>query len=110
LLLAGTGAELDRVITLTDGLTAKPASGDGTGSNELPEDLVPQLQNLLAMLEEYDSAAEDVLFEILDKVEGTPVHGMLTGIKKQISQYDLEGAAEELQPIIEQIQSGNDHG
>ena len=64
----------------------------------------------MAMLEEYDSAAEDVLFEILDKVEGTPVHGMLTGIKKQISQYDLEGAAEDLQPIIEQIQAGNAHG
>ena len=49
------------------------------------------------------------MFDILDKVEGTPVHGKLKGIKKLISQYDLESAAEELQPVIEQIQAEVDH-
>ena len=109
-LLADTGTELDRVIKLIDGLKAKKASQGTPDSKELPAELVPQLQDLLAKLEEYDSAAEDMLFEILDKVEGTPVYDMLTGIMKQVGQYDLEGAAEKLQPIIEQIQSGNDHG
>jgi HPt (histidine-containing phosphotransfer) domain-containing protein len=107
-LLADTGTEPDRVIELIDGMKAKKTSPSTTDSKELPPDLVPQLQDLLAKLEEYDSAAEDVLFGILDKIEGTPIYSMLTGIKKQISQYDLEGAAEELQPIIEQIQAGND--
>jgi len=64
----------------------------------------------MVKLEEYDSEAEDVLFDILDKVEGTPIHSKLKGIKKQISQYDLEGAAEELQPIIEQIKADTDRG
>jgi len=110
-LLADTGTELGRVIKLIEGIKAKKATLDTPDSKELPADLVPQLQDLLAKLEEYDSAAEDVLFEILDKVEGTPIYELLTGIKKQISQYDLEGAAEELQPIIEQIgQAGDDHG
>jgi HPt (histidine-containing phosphotransfer) domain-containing protein len=109
-LLADTGTELDRVIKLIDAIKAKKTSHGTTDSKVPPAELVPQLQDLLARLEEYDSAAEDVLFEILDKVEGTPVYDMLTGIQKQISQYDLEGAAEELQPIIEQIQAGNDHG
>ncbi len=72
--------------------------------------MVKQLQILLDKLEEYDSAAEDVLFDILQKVEGTPVHDMLMGIKKQIAQYDLEGAAKDLQPLIEKIaQAGDDY-
>jgi CheY-like chemotaxis protein/nitrogen-specific signal transduction histidine kinase len=109
-LLAETGVELDRVIVLIEGMQAKKSPDSKAGSTELPTDLVPQLQNLMAKLEEYDSAAEDVLFEILDKVEGTPIHGQLEVIKKQISQYDLEGASEELQPIIEQIQADMDNG
>ncbi len=109
-LLADTGIELGRVIKLIDGMQAGKTPGGAAESKELPADLVPQLQGLLSKLEEYDSEAEDVLFEILDKVEGTPVHGQLKGIKKQISQYDLEGAAEELQPIIEQIQAEIDRG
>ena len=42
------------------------------------------LQRLMNKLEEYDSSAEDVLYEILKKVEGTPVHGMLKAIMKKI--------------------------
>jgi hypothetical protein len=50
-----------------------------------------------------------VLFDILEKVEGTPVHDMLAGIKKKIAQYDLEGAAGELKPLIKKIeQQGKD--
>ena len=109
-LLAETGIELDRVIKLIGDIKAKETSGGTEGSNKLPADLVSQLQDLMVKLEEYDSEAEDVLFDILDKVEGTPIHSKLKGIKKQISQYDLEGAAEELQPIIEQIKADTDRG
>jgi len=108
-LVEETGIELDRIIKLIAGMNAKKTSGSTADVKELPADLVPQLQDLMAKLEEYDSAAEDVLFDILDKVEGTPVHGKLKGIKKLISQYDLEGAAEELQPVIEQFQAEMDH-
>ena len=109
-LLAETGIELDRVIKLIGDIKVKKTSGGTEDSNKLPADLVSQLQDLMVKLEEYDSEAEDVLFDILDKVEGTPIHSKLKGIKKQISQYDLEGAAEELHPIIEQIVADTDRG
>jgi CheY-like chemotaxis protein len=110
-LLAETGIELDRVIKLIDGMQVDKTSGSTADLKEFPADLVPQLRDLLARLEEYDSAAEDVLLEILDHAEGTPVHDKLKRIEKQISQYDLEGAAAELHPIIEEIaQAGSDHG
>jgi hypothetical protein len=70
--------------------------------------LLQQLEALLAKLEDYDSAAEDDVLEILDLVRGTPVHDMLTGIKNKIAQYDLEGAAEDLKPIMEEIKSTGD--
>jgi PAS domain S-box-containing protein len=107
-LLEETDTELKRVIGLIESITMQKASTSSTASKELPEDLVQQLQALLLKLEDYDSAAEDVLFDILDKVEGTPVYGMLTGIKKLISQYDMEGAVKELQPLIEQIDKAAD--
>ena len=52
-----------------------------------------------------DSEAEDVLFTILDDVKGTPVHGLLQGVKKQVGAYDMEAAAEELGPLISEIAS-----
>jgi iron-sulfur cluster repair protein YtfE (RIC family) len=110
-LLEETGTELERVIGLIEGISVKKVPADSTAQKELPADLVQQLQTLLEKLEEYDSASEDLLFDILDKVEGTPVYTMLADIKKQIGQYDLEGAAENLQPIIKQIgEAGDGHG
>jgi len=66
------------------------------------------LQELLTMLEEYDSAAEDVLFGILENTEGTPMFERLQSIRKQISQYDLEGAALALKPFIEEMQTSGE--
>jgi CheY-like chemotaxis protein len=108
-LLEEIETELTRIIGLIDGISGLQPSSEPTESKDLPEDLMEDLQGLIDKLEEYDSSAEDVLFEILKKVEGTPVHGMLTIIMKKIGQYDLEGAAEELQPLIEQIKNtGNE--
>jgi polar amino acid transport system substrate-binding protein len=101
-LLAGTRIELDRVIGMIRD-TAGSSESSRAATAELPRDLVPRLHELMAKLEEYDSEAEDLLLAILDSVEGNDVHGMLQGVKKQISQYDLEAAAAELTPLIEQI-------
>jgi hypothetical protein len=103
-LLERTGKELDRVI----GMIRK--SGDGIVKQEeasvkLPHDLIASLQDLMGKLEEYDSEAEDVLLAILDQVKGSPVHSMLQGVKKQIGGYDLEAAAEDLEPLIAEVQS-----
>ncbi len=110
-LLEETGTELDRIIESIAGISTHLLSADKTVSGQLSTDFVPRLQDLLVRLEEYDSTAEFLLAEILDSVEGTPVHDLLKGVGKQISQYDLEGAAERLKPIIEQIiHAGDDLG
>jgi PAS domain S-box-containing protein len=96
--------ELDRVLGLISG--SGSAGGDAADTGQaLPEDLVPRLRELMEKLEEYDSEAEDVLFAILDEVKGTDVHGLLQGVRKQISAYDMEAAADELGPLITEIAS-----
>jgi PAS domain S-box-containing protein len=102
-LLTETGAELQRIIGLIENIDAgksPPKSGD---PKQLPENLEQDLRLLLDKLEDFDSAAEDAIFEILEAVNGTPVYEMLLGIKKHIGKYDLETAASELEPLIEQI-------
>jgi PAS domain S-box-containing protein len=101
--------ELDRVVGLIEGLqTGQPAAD--TQPNELPADFNEQLQALLALLEDYDSAAEDKLFEVLEQVRGNAVETRLKGLQKPIGQYDLEGAAEALKTIIDELAElgGND--
>ena len=113
--LAETASELDRVL----GLIRAPRAAGGESAalasalaSALPQDLVPRLQELMEKLEEYDSQAEDILFAILDDVKGTEVHAMLQAVKKQIGQYDMEAAAEELSPLIGEIETlaGNSDG
>jgi PAS domain S-box-containing protein len=103
-LLEKTGKELDRVI----GMIRKSRHGgeapDDADGN-LPQDLLAQLQDLMDKLEEFDSEAEDLLLAILEQVKGNPVHDMLQGVKKQVGGYDLEAAAEELEPLITEIQN-----
>jgi len=102
--MAQTALELDRVLGLIRG-SHSARGGAADTVTALPEDLVPRLQELMEKLEEYDSEAEDVLFAILDQVKGTDVHGLLQGVRKQISAYDMEAAAEELGPLIPEISS-----
>jgi hypothetical protein len=61
------------------------------------------LKSLLALLEDYDSAAEDKLFDILEQVRGSEAEDTLKALQKPIGQYDLEAAAEALKPIIEEL-------
>jgi PAS domain S-box-containing protein len=100
--LTQTALELERVLGLIRG-TGSADGGTTNTTQALPEDLLPRLQELMEKLEEYDSEAEDVLFAILDQVKGTDVYRLLQGVRKQISAYDMEAAAEELGPIIAKI-------
>jgi PAS domain S-box-containing protein len=103
-LLEKAGMELERVI----GMIRKPGGGSETPdkvAGELPQDLVTQLQDLMDKLEEFDSEAEDLLLAILEGVKGSPVHSMLQRVKKLVGGYDLEAAAEELEPLIKEIQN-----
>jgi hypothetical protein len=83
-------------------VTKEESSRDAT-SGEIPDDLLPQLKDLLEKLDEYDSAAEDLLLDILDQVVGTALHESLRGLKKHMDQYDLEAAADQLKPLIEDL-------
>jgi polar amino acid transport system substrate-binding protein len=90
--------ELARVVGLIEGLQAQPAASSGQ-PGALPADFDEQLKALLALLEDYDSAAEDKLFDILEQVRGSEFESMLKDLQKPIGQYDLEAAAEALEPI-----------
>ena len=103
-LCAQAEQELARVVGLIEGLQARPAASSGQ-PGALPADFDEQLKALLALLEDYDSAAEDKLFEILEQVQGSEVEGTLKALQKPIGQYDLEAAAEALKPIIEELVS-----
>ena len=67
----------------------------------MPEDLPERLRALLEKLEEYDSEAEDLVFDIMDLVKNTDIYDSLAALEKRVGQYDFETAAEELKPIIE---------
>jgi polar amino acid transport system substrate-binding protein len=107
-LLSGISEELARVVMMIEGLEVDKPEQTVIQSDGFLADLLPRLQELLTRLEEYDSAAEDVLFGILENVEGTPMFDRLQSIKKQISQYDLEGAAQALKPFIEEMETSGD--
>jgi uncharacterized protein YfkK (UPF0435 family) len=100
--LAQTAQELDWVLGLIRG-SSGAGSKETEAANTLPQDLVARLSELMEKLEDYDSEAEDVMFAILDDVKGTDVHDLLQSVRKQISAYDMEAAAEELGPLIAEI-------
>ena len=101
-LCAQAELELARVVGLIDSLQARPAATSGK-HGALPADFDEQLKSLLALLEDYDSAAEDKLFDILEQVRGSEAEDTLKALQKPIGQYDLEAAAEALKPIIEEL-------
>ncbi len=101
-LCAQAELELARVVGLIDSLQARPVATSGK-RGALPADFDEQLKALLALLEDYDSAAEDKLFDILEQVRGSEAEDTLKALQKPIGQYDLEAAAEALKPIIEEL-------
>ena len=97
-------AELARVVGLIEGLNTGTADSSSP-SSALPADFEQQLEALVGLLEDYDSAAEEKLWDLLDQVKGSSVESDLVTLKGPIGQYDLEAAAEALKPIIEEVRS-----
>jgi len=103
-LLRETEHELKKVLATIESISvAKEESSRDATSGEIPDDILPQLEGLLEKLDEYDSAAEDLLLDILDQVVGTALHESLRGLKKHMDQYDFEAAADQLKPLIEDL-------
>ena len=94
--------ELSRIVGLIEGLQAEPSASSGP-PGELPADFDQQLEDLLELLEDYDSAAEDKLFTILQQAKGTDAGSSLETLRTSISDYDFETAAEELKAIIKSV-------
>jgi polar amino acid transport system substrate-binding protein len=94
--------ELTRVVGLIKGLQSEHAASSSKPS-VLPADFDEQLKSLMELLQDYDSAAEDKLFDILEQVRGNEIEGALKALQKPIGQYDLEAAAEALRPIIDAL-------
>jgi len=103
-LLRETEHELKKVLATIESISvAKEESSRDATSGEIPDDLLPQLEGLLEKLDEYDSAAEDLLLDILDRIVGTALHESLRDLKKHMDQYDFEAAANQLKPLIEDL-------
>jgi two-component system sensor histidine kinase/response regulator len=100
-LLSAAEKELDQIIALLEKLFATDDEPGNSAPGSLPEDLSARLNALLAKLEEYDSEAEDLVFELTDLAKGTEIHDSLLSLKKLVGQYDFETAVEELNPIID---------
>jgi PAS domain S-box-containing protein len=97
--------ELKSIIKSVGPLITQTPDADNAA---LPEDLEHQLKDLLGLLEDYDSAADDRLIDILVQVKGTDVEETLKALQKPIGQYDLEAAAEALRPIIDSLSERDD--
>ena len=102
-LVERVGTELAQIVGLIESLRTTPARGDDSPTGVLPSDFSKQLGELLALLEEYDSAAEDKLLELLQAVAGLPAEQMLKSLRKPIGQYDFETAAEALGAMIDEL-------
>jgi two-component system sensor histidine kinase/response regulator len=98
-LLSAAAQELDRVLAMLGELASGEDESDTDTPGELPSDLPARLQSILEKLEDYDTEAEDLLFETIDQVKGTELHGELLALKKLVGQYDFEAAAEQLKSI-----------
>lgn len=71
----------------------------------LPPGFKVKLESLMEKLEQYDAEAEDTLDGILEAATGTAYERDLQALSKPIGQYDLEGAAEQLKVILEQLRT-----
>ena len=98
-LLATVLAELEPVIA---GLQ-QVGAGESAAANAAPaipkEELQAALDRLAALLEDNDSAAGDLLGELLDKIEGTPQARALKPVADAINDYDFDEALEKLKTV-----------
>jgi PAS domain S-box-containing protein len=100
--LTETEAALAAILVPIRSMTGTDDHSAGQPSGELPADLGKQLQALDNLLDEYDTEAGDRLDEILDQVAGTELYNDIRPIRSLLEQYDFEGAAAALRPLLEQ--------
>ena len=98
-LLSPVANELGRILAMLGELASGYDESGTDTPGELPADLPERLQSVLEKLEDYDTEAEDLLFEIIDQVKGTELNGDLMELQKLVGKYDFEAAAERLKSI-----------
>ena len=82
-------------------LRIEPASTNELISAEI---LLPQFQSLLEMVQDYDSNAQHLLSALIDNGISKNLVSPIMALKKQIEQYDFEGASIELHHLIAQLE------
>jgi CheY-like chemotaxis protein/HPt (histidine-containing phosphotransfer) domain-containing protein len=100
-LLAEVEAALLSILEPIHSMLAADTGSVETQAGELPADLGEQLQGLGNLLAEYDTEAGEELDRILKQVYGTELHNELCALRSLLEQYDFEGAADALAPILE---------
>ena len=68
-------------------------------NNISKEELQAAFDKLAALLEDNDSAAGDLLGELLDRIEGTPQARALKPVAAAINDYDFDEALEKLKKV-----------
>jgi CheY-like chemotaxis protein len=78
-------------------------TGETAAANAAPamstEELQASLDKLAVLLEDNDSAAGDLLSDLLDKIEGTPQARTLKPVADAINGYDFDEALEKLKTV-----------
>ena len=103
-LMQQTEAALTAVLEPIRALVTTGDEPEVATTSELPADLKEQLSALRDLLEDYDTEAGDRLDTLLGQVKGTELHIELAAIRARLDQYDFEGAAEKLAPIVERLE------
>jgi two-component system, sensor histidine kinase and response regulator len=97
--LAKVLAELEPVVAGLQQIGAGEAPAAGAEAAMPKEELQAELNKLAALLEDNDSAAGDLLGELLDKIEGSPQARALKPVADAISDYDFDAALEKLKKV-----------
>jgi len=98
-LLAKVVAELEPVISGLQQIGAGEAAPANAAPAMPKEELQAVLDRLKALLEDNDSAAGDLLSELLDRIEGTSQAKSLQPVADAINSYDFDEALEKLQMV-----------
>jgi HPt (histidine-containing phosphotransfer) domain-containing protein len=102
-LLATVLAELEPVVA---GLQ-QVGAGEAASANSAPaipkEELQVELDKLATLLEDNDSAAGDLLGELLDRIAGTSQARALKPVADAINGYDFDEALEKLKAIAVEL-------
>ncbi len=99
-LLATVLAELQPVVAGLQQVGAGEAAPTKTAPAIPTEELQAALDQLTVLLADNDSAAGDLLGELLDRIEGTPQARALKPVADAINDYDFDEALEKLKTVM----------